>query len=408
MSATANNIGNLAVLGSTGSIGVQTLEVVRKYPDKYKIVSLSAGSNIELLESQVREFKPKLVAVADEEAGRKLEEKIGSLCKVEIGKEALITASTLSEVHTVCAAVLGFAGLESTLSAIRANKHIALSNKETLVAGGSLVKQALESSTSCLIPVDSEHNSIFQCLPADYRSNPSIKKSIKKIILTASGGPFLGKSRNELNEISPEQAVKHPRWNMGAKISVDSATMFNKALEVIEAHWLFDLPTEQIDVLIHPQSAVHGIVEFKDGSSLALVSKTDMQLPIAHALSYLRCLDPKTSPGARENESVCGYLDLGEIGELTFIKPDLQRFPALKLAYQVLEIGGTAPAVLNAANEIAVSSFLNRQIKFLEIEELVINVLGYHRSIQNPTFEEICFADNWAREKAREFAKKLL
>lgn len=407
MSASANNIGNLAVLGSTGSIGVQTLEVVRKYPDKYKVVSLSAGSNIELLESQAREFKPQLVAVANEEAGKIIKKKIGSFCKVEIGDEALVTASTLPEVHTVCASVLGFAGFRSTLSAIKANKHIALSNKETLVAGGTLVKEALKSSNSCMIPVDSEHNSIFQCLPADYAFNQSTKKSIKKIILTASGGPFLGKSRNELNEVSPEQAVKHPRWNMGAKISVDSATMFNKALEVIEAHWLFDLPPEQIDVLIHPQSAVHGMVEFKDGSSLALVSNTDMQLPIAHALNYLRSSDPNNIPGIRENYSVSGYLDLGEIGELTFIKPDLQRFPALKLAYEVLEVGGTAPAVLNAANEIAVSLFLNRQIKFLEIEELVMNVLGDHLAIQNPSFEEICIADNWARGKANEFAKKL-
>lgn len=388
-------IGNLCVLGSTGSIGRQTLDVVRANPERFRVISLAAHANVEQIVEQAREFRPDFVALSDKDAAREAERRLGSEFNIGGGEEAVLHAATLASVHTVVAAIVGFAGLEPVLAAIGQGKHIALANKESLVAGGPLVQKLLKESSSVVVPVDSEHNSVFQCLLA--RGNT---KSLRRIILTASGGPFLNMEREALVKARPVEAVRHPRWNMGAKISVDSATLMNKGLEVIEASVLFDLPGEQVEVLIHPQSLVHGFVEYLDGTVLAALFETDMRVPISFALSYLLSDDPRFSPGCQAVSSGVSFLDLAAKGDLQFFAPDREKFPALALCYQALETGGTMPAVVNAANEVAVNAYLREEIGFTEIHEVIVEVMGQHSSSDPRTVEDVVIADSWARDCA--------
>lgn len=406
--------GNLAILGSTGTIGLATLDVVRRNRELFQVVALGARSNVERLFEQVKEFQPQLVAVVDEEAARRLKEKLGSpWCQIDVGEEALVSAATLSEVHTVVAAVMGVAGLFSTLQAIKAGKHVALANKESLVAGGELITKALGKSPGVLVPVDSEHNSIFQCL---HCTSASVERGkflpFRRIILTASGGPFLHTDRSELKSVSPELALQHPRWKMGPKISIDSATMMNKGLEVIEAAWLFGtcgemLCQEKIEVLIHPQSIIHGFVEYDDASMITLLSEADMRVPLSFALSYLRSHNPNKIPGPRVVKSGAPFLDLTTKQNLEFFPPDLEKFPALRLCYDTLSWGGTSPAVLNAANEVAVEAFLQRRIGFIDITAVVEETLSVHSQGTVASIEDVIGADTIGREKAGQIIAKL-
>lgn len=376
---------NVSILGSTGSIGRQALDVALKNPDKIKIAALAAGSNVELLAEQIKKFQPKVASVASEEYAFKLKNLLGSHKSTEIlyGNEGLITTATCSEADVVLTAVTGTVGLVPTLKAIEAGKDIALANKETLVAAGKLVMDRVYAKGVKLYPVDSEHSAIWQCLC----SEP--KKSISKLILTASGGPFRNFPSEELGSVTPEMALKHPNWNMGSKITIDSATLMNKGLEVIEARWLFDVDFNSIQVVVHPQSIVHSMVEFKDGSIIAHLGIPDMRIPIQYALSY-----PQRWPNDLPK------LDLLSVQKLTFEPPDLNKFPSLKLAYQAGITGGTLPAVMNAANEIAVARFLKNEIGFMEIPATVSRVMERHQVISSPDLDEILEADRWAREEA--------
>ncbi|MCB0324319.1 MAG: 1-deoxy-D-xylulose-5-phosphate reductoisomerase [Bdellovibrionales bacterium] len=393
-------IGNLAILGATGSVGTQALSVVRENPGAYSVQVLTARRNLELLIEQAKEFRPALIGVADAASADVVRAALGGAVDIAIGEEGLETAAVHPSVHTVLCAVVGFAGLRPTLAAIKANKHIALANKESLVAGGDLVNRALEKSTSAIVPVDSEHSSVFQCL-----LSRTCQGQPRRIILTASGGPFLDLSREEVYHAPPERAVRHPRWNMGPKISVDSASLMNKGLEVIEAAKLFNLPGERIEVLIHPETIVHGLAEYDDGTMLAALYQTDMRVPIAFALSYLRSDDPKQRPGTQVTASGASFLDLAKQGSLHFRAPDTERFPALALCYEALDRGGDMPTVLNAANEIAVESYLgvcsSSAICFGQISEVVARVMA--RREQPKALEsvnDIVRADAWAREQA--------
>ncbi|HHV63510.1 MAG TPA: 1-deoxy-D-xylulose-5-phosphate reductoisomerase [Peptococcaceae bacterium] len=378
----------LAVLGSTGSIGRQTLEVVRASGQKFGIYALTANTNINLLEKQVREFRPEIAVVMAEEKAQLLRERLRDLpVKVLCGMEGLIQAASAEKVNMVVTAVSGSIGLQPTLAALKAGKNIALANKETLVAAGDLVLNTAQLNNCSLIPVDSEHSAIFQCLHGK-------KKTVNKLILTASGGPFCGWSKEKLREVTPAMALKHPNWNMGAKISIDSATLMNKALEIIEAKFLFGMEYRQIEVLVHPQSIVHSMVEYKDGSILAQLGMPDMHLPIQFALSYPERWADYSNP-----------LSLKNI-ELTFHEPDHDTFPALKLAYWCGETGGTLPAVLNAANEICVQAFLDGRIKFLDIVQLVENTCRQHKVSEAKDLDTILAADNWAREHTEEIIKR--
>lgn len=387
------NSGNLVILGSTGSIGQSTLEVVRQNSDRFRVVGLSGNRNLDLLLQQAREFRPTFVAVGEiPPAGFEAQLPQGTI--LLDGENPLDELCQMPGADIVVAAIVGFAGLRSVLMAIHAEKHVALANKESLVAGGKLVREALKKSRSLIVPVDSEHNSIFQCLQA-----ASSADQIEKIILTASGGPFRLATAEQLKQATPEEALKHPRWSMGQKISIDSATMMNKALEVIEAHWLFDLPLEKISVLIHPQSLVHGLVEFSDGALLAAIADSDMKVPISHALGYLNAADPKHARGGRI-ASGAKKLDLAVIQKLEFYPPDLQRFPALELAGTAIRVGGTAPCILNAANERAVEAFLARRISFPMITHVVSSVLERSAAKDYDSLSELVEADSWARTEA--------
>jgi 1-deoxy-D-xylulose-5-phosphate reductoisomerase len=380
----------LAVLGSTGSIGTQTLEVVKASPQKLSIYALTAYANIDLLEKQIREFQPVLAVVMKEEAAQILRERLkDSSVTILSGMEGLIQAVCSEKVDMVVTAVSGSIGLRPTLAALQAGKDIALANKETLVAAGDLVLKYAQKNGCSLIPVDSEHSAIFQCLHGK-------KKTVNKIILTASGGPFFGWTKEKLSEVTPAMALKHPNWNMGAKITIDSATMMNKALEIIEAKFLFGMEYHDIEVLVHPQSIVHSMVEYKDGSILAQLGAPDMRLPIQFALSY-----PERWANYSKHLSLIGT-------DLTFREPDNENFPSLKLAYWCGKQGGTLPAVLNAANEICVQAFLAGQIKFLEIFQLVEKTCLDHQVSQADNLDKILAADLWAREYTKELiqAKK--
>ena len=377
----------LTILGSTGSIGVSTLEVVTAQPDMFRVVALTAGSNLELLKQQIETFSPDLVSVLSEENARALKRMLPGKKKPEIlhGVEGMIAAATASETTMVVAAIVGAAGLVPTAAAIMAGKDVALANKETLVTAGHLIMDMVREHGVKLYPVDSEHCAVFQSM-VGHRD-----QDISRLILTASGGPFLNWSRERLASATVTDALNHPNWSMGRKITVDSATMMNKGLEVIEARWLFNIPVERIAVNVHPQSIIHSMVEYLDGSVMAQMGVPDMKGPIAYALTYPARIPSGVKP-----------LDLTALSGLTFFNPDLVRFPALRLAYQALQAGESMPAVMNAANEIAVEAFLGGRIGFMAIAESIERVMGLHTPHALNSIEEVLEADRWGRRTARE------
>jgi len=374
------------ILGSTGSIGVNTLNVLRNFPDKFTVSALTVNSNSDLLLQQTHEFHPEYVVVKEEEPANKIKELLPAGCKLLIGNNGLVNAAIEADYDIFVGAMVGFAGLAPTLEAIKRGKRIALANKETLVVAGEVVKKHCLESGAQIIPVDSEHSAIFQCLVGESISE------VEKLILTASGGPFLNKDKSSFENATVDEALNHPNWEMGNKITIDSATMMNKGLEVIEALWLFDLPTDKIEVVIHPQSIIHSMVQFKDGSIKAQMGLPDMKLPIQYALSY---------PERFENDYE--RTNLPKIGTLNFYKPNLNKFECLKLAFDALEIGGTAPCVINAANEIAVERFLNREIKFSHIPVLISRALEKIENNNSTSIDTIFDCDR----ETREFVKTL-
>ncbi|MCX5899554.1 MAG: 1-deoxy-D-xylulose-5-phosphate reductoisomerase [Proteobacteria bacterium] len=380
----------IALLGSTGSIGESTLDVVRRYPDRYRIAGLAAGGNVELLAAQVLEFRPRMVSLSDPAAVARLTQLLGSEApEVYAGSEGATVVATMAETDMVVAAIAGSAGLVPTYSAAAAGKNIALANKETMVMAGSLMTRAAQEQGCRIIPVDSEHSAIFQLLEG--RS----PQDVRRILLTASGGPFLGCSRAELERVTPEQALNHPRWKMGRKVTTDSATLMNKGLEIIEAHWLFGMPPGRIGVVVHPQSIIHSMVEFVDGTVLAQMSQPDMRAPIAYALSCPERLHDIVAP-----------LDLAGIGSLSFFEPDVECFPTIRLAYQALEAGGLVPAVMNAANEVAVEKFHERAISFTAIAQLIETVMAAFTGGSADSLAAVLDADRWARQEAATVAEK--
>jgi 1-deoxy-D-xylulose-5-phosphate reductoisomerase len=375
---------SIALLGSTGSIGVSTLDLVRQFPDRFKVHGMVAGRNLKLLAAQIKEFRPACVAIKDEADVSKLR-KLVSGRRVEIlcGQNGAAQVATASEADIVLAAIVGGAGLVPTLKAVEAGKEIALANKEALVMAGEIFVNAARENGSRLLPVDSEHSAIFQCLQGNRR------EEVDKIILTASGGPFLRTPLERLARVTVEQALRHPNWKMGKKITIDSATMMNKGLEVVEARWEFDIGPERIDVVIHPQSVVHSMVRYQDGSVIAQLGIPDMRIPIAYALAYPHRLKGDWKP-----------LELARHGELNFLPVERKRFPALALAYEALKEGGTMPAVLNAANEIAVAAFLEGKIGFREIHRIIDKTMRGHSPKRAKAVEDILEIDRWAREQA--------
>ncbi len=378
----------ISVLGSTGSIGRATLEIVRRYPERFSVVALAACRNIDLLQKQIEEFSPQVVAVYDVENADVLRARVKG-CKVLSGLEGLKDVAAWPEADFVVSAISGSAGLIPTFSAIEAEKTIGLANKETMVMAGPLVNDALKKYNARIIPIDSEHSAIFQCMEGRR------VEDIEKLILTASGGPFYGREIDDFGSITAEDALKHPTWNMGKKITIDSATLMNKGLEVIEAHYLFGFPPERIEVIIHPQSIIHSLVEFRDGSMLAQLSNPDMKGPIAYALSYPERL-----------EGVLNSCKLYEIGALTFDRPDTEKFPCLTYAYESLEAGGTMPVVLNAANEMAVEAFLTGSITFRDIPVIIKNILQAHSQKPLKDLDTVLEADAWAREEFRKITEE--
>ena len=378
---------DISILGSTGSIGTQTLEVCRRFG--IRVVALSANTSLDVLREQVNEFAPKIVALSDKKHAEKFAGMIDtSKTKVLWGLDGLKEVATADGVQCVVSAIVGIAGLIPTLEAIKADKHIALANKEVLVTAGALIMGEIEKRGLSLLPVDSEHSAIFQCLMGNK------VKEVEKIILTCSGGPFRGMSAEALESVTLEDALNHPKWKMGSKITIDSATLMNKGLEVIEARWLFGVKPEKIEVVIHPQSIVHSLVEYKDSSVMAQLGIPDMKLPIQFALTY-----PNRMPGGLEP------LDLVKAGKLEFFEPDLKAFGCLKLAYDALKIGGSMPVALNAANEVAVGLFLEKKISFMEISGIIERVMSRHEVFKKPSLEEILYADFDARKTAVEVAK---
>ena len=369
------------ILGSTGSIGVNALDVIRLHPEKFEVEALTINKNSELLEAQIKEFNPKLVVIRDEKTADEILNKIPKSVEVLVGEDGLIEATKNADYDILLSALVGFSGLEPTIEGIKRGKRIALANKETLVVAGEIITELSRKYNSEIIPVDSEHSAIFQCLVGEKH------KEIKKLLLTASGGPFFRKSREELQKVTVSDALNHPNWDMGNKVTIDSASMMNKGLEMIEAHWLFNLPKDKIDVIIHPQSIIHSMVEFVDGSIKAQLSQPDMRLPIQYALSY---------PNRLENDFTS--TSLTDITELSFFKPDFSKFECLKLAFDVLEEGGTAPCILNAANEVAVERFLKNEIPFVEIPDLINKALIGIDRVSKPDVETIIECDSLTRE----------
>ena len=371
----------IAILGSTGSIGHSTLEVIEKYPEKYQVVGLSAGYNAELLQEQICKFKPKAVSLSDESGQDILNDCPGT--EVLFGVEGACKIAAMPEADVVVAAISGSAGLLPTLEAVRAGKTVALANKESLVMAGELIISEAKKNKADIIPVDSEHSAIFQLL------KDKKNEDVKNIILTASGGPFLGSTLEELENVSPEEALKHPRWKMGNKVTIDSASMMNKGLEVIEAHYIFGMPAEKIKVIVHPQSIVHSMVEFIDGTVFAQLSHPDMKAPIAYALSCPDRLDNIVEP-----------LSFADIGKLTFEDPDYERFPNLRLAFRALETGGLMPVIMNSANEVAVQKFCDGLIGFTSISKLIEKVMDSFNDNGGRALDDILEADKWARDEA--------
>ena len=374
---------NIAILGSTGSIGKNCLEVIANFPGEFRVTHLTTNRNIELLWEQTKRFQPRRVAVLDEDAAAKLRTMTNGSIEVLSGEGGLLDAVTRENVDIVVSSLVGFAGLKPTIGALESGKAVALANKETLVVAGELIMSLVKERNLTLIPVDSEHSAILQCLLGERKEN------ISKLILTASGGPFLNTEKAALENVTVGEALKHPNWKMGNKITIDSATLMNKGLEMIEAHWLFGLPPEKIEVVIHPQSIVHSMVEFVDGSVKAQLGVPDMKIPIQYALTY-----PDRVPSSYDR------LDFSTLCEMTFFKPDLTKFECLGLAYEALNLGGTATTVLNAANEVAVESFLRNKIKFSQIPRFIERALSLHHPIPRPSLDEIIQVDRETRELA--------
>ncbi len=378
----------LTILGSTGSIGRSTLDVVANNRQDFTVAALSAGRNIDLLESQIKTFTPDVVAVADEKTALALRKRVNGV-QVLAGPEGINSVASYDRADFVISSIVGSAGLMPTIAAIRAGKTVGLANKEALVMAGSIVMAEARKRGVKIIPVDSEHSAVFQCIEGHKRSG------IRRIILTASGGPFVGKKKTELRDITAKEALRHPNWSMGKKISIESATLMNKGLEVIEACWLFDMPPDKVSVLIHPQSIVHSLVEFIDRSCLAQMSMPDMRGPISYALSYPDRIGDPIPP-----------LALDEIGSLTFGKPDNEAFPCLSFAYDAIKAGGTAPCVLNASNEVAVNAFLAGRIGFNGISSVVRKTVDSHKAAPIDTLEDVMNADRWSRETAEKCIKE--
>ncbi|MEW8996327.1 MAG: 1-deoxy-D-xylulose-5-phosphate reductoisomerase [Thermoanaerobacter sp.] len=370
------------ILGSTGSIGTQTLDVIKNFRENFEIVGLTAYNNVELLSKQIREFNPKVVAVKDEDKANQLRENLKKNVEILTGSKGL-QEIVKYDADLVVVAVEGIAGLIPTVTAIQRGKDIALANKEVLVTAGQIVMDLAKKKGIRLLPIDSEHSAILQCLKGNDR------KEISRLILTASGGPFRGKKKEVLKKVTVEQALNHPNWKMGKKITIDSATLMNKGFEVIEAKWLFDISEDKIDVVVHPQSIIHSMVEYIDGSIIAQLATADMRIPIQYALNY----------PTRNYIKEVKFLDFSVITQLTFEKPDLETFRCLSLAYEALKIGGTMTTVLNAADEIAVSLFLNKKIEFLQIAEIIEESMKEHNNIQNPTLDDIINVDKEVKEK---------
>ena len=387
----------LTILGSTGSIGESTLDVVSRHPEKFRVFALAGHRQVDKLAAQCKQFRPEYAVVGDAGHAAELEKKLkqeGIDTQVLYGAQALIDVASADEVSGVMCAIVGAAGLPSALAAARKGKTIYLANKETLVVSGALFMETARQNGATVLPIDSEHNAIFQVLPRDYTGRLN-EHGINSIILTASGGPFLNTDLSTFDSITPEQAVKHPNWSMGRKISVDSASMMNKGLELIEAHWLFNCPPEKLEVVIHPQSVIHSMVRYRDGSVLAQLGNPDMRTPIAYCLGLPERID-----------SGVGELDFGALSALTFQKPDFDRFPCLKLAYQAMNAGGAAPCVLNAANEVAVAAFLDKRIKFTDIAQVVAHCLAQDFSDGHHDIESLLAQDAQTRRQAEAFIGK--
>ena len=383
---------NLSILGSTGSIGCNTLKIAEMFPDRFAVKVLAAKNNIPMLARQIERFCPEIAVVFDEATALELNKKLPAGIDVEVlfGENGYKAAATYESVDLVVVAVVGAAGLIPTLSAIAAGKNIALANKETLVMGGDIVIEQAELNNIAILPIDSEHSAVFQCIEGNRRED------VDKIILTASGGPFLNLPEKEFNKITPKDALNHPNWNMGKKISVDSATLMNKGLEAIEAKYLFDVSQEMIDVVIHPQSVIHSMVSFKDGTVMAQLGIPDMKGAIAYAMAYPERLAlGQPTP------------DFVSIGKLTFEKPDMKKFPCLALAYAACEAGRTLPAVLNAANEVAVAAFLENRLSFIKIPQIIEKTMEHHVVVTDPTLNDILEADQWARKQAQNLINAL-
>lgn len=378
----------IVILGSTGSIGQQTLEVIQKYSNEFEVLGLSGWENTTFLKEQISFFKPKIAVVKNEYAAKKLKKDLNNLNDIKIlwGTDGLIKISTLEEADIIVVAITGIASLIPTLEAVKRGKKIALSSKEAMVVAGELLVKEAKLRNAKIIPIDSEHSAILQCLKNEQ------KDSIEKIILTASGGALYNLTETALKNVSVEDALNHPTWKMGKKVTIDSATLMNKGLEVIEAKWFFDIPANKIEIVIHPQSYVHSMVQFVDGTILAQIGEHDMRIPIQYALFY-------------PNRTINNFprLELTKIGQLTFKKANFYKFPCIKLAYQALELGGTMPAVLNGANEIAVNAFLNSKISFSAIPIIIKNTMKEHKPKYNPNIDDILDADYWARERALKF-----
>jgi len=392
-------IQNIAVLGATGSIGASTLDVIARHPERFRVTALTANRKVDELADLCRRHRPRYVCVADTSRVARLRERLASAgvaCTILAGDEGVVEAASLPEVDCVMAAIVGAAGLRATLAAARAGKKLLLANKEALVVAGPVFMETVRASGATLLPIDSEHNAIFQCLPP-FASGELAAKGIRRILLTGSGGPFRARSRTELHRVTPEEACAHPNWVMGRKISVDSATMMNKGLEVIEAHWLFGARPEQIQVVVHPQSVVHSMVEYADGSVIAQLGHPDMRTPIAQALAYPERI-----------EAGVPSLDLVRVGLLGFELPDFERFPALGLAYAALRSGGAAAATLNAANEVAVAAFLDGRLPFLQITAVIEETLGALGTGPLRTLEEVLAADARARVRAGQVVARFI
>lgn len=378
---------HLSILGSTGSIGTQTLEIVKEFSNEFKVVGLTANKNSDLLLKQIKEFKPKAVAIMDKSKADDLLN-FGT-CQVYSGVEGLNRIATLQEADTVVNALVGSAGIEPTYNAIKSKKSIALANKETLVAAGAAIMEEIKKNNVNLMPIDSEHSAIFQCL------NGEDIKEVSKITITCSGGPFKNYSRQQMENVTAQDALKHPTWRMGSKITIDSATLMNKGFEVIEAHWLYGVEYEKIRVVIHPQSIVHSLVEFVDKSVIAQLGLPDMKIPIQYALTYPKRL-----------QNLQTSLDLAKIKTLEFEEPDFGMFPCLRYAYEAGSVGGTLPAVMNAANEAAVHAFLGNKIRFLDIPRLIKKMMEMHNPIKNPTLNEILKIDRKVKEETKNIIEK--